>query len=512
MRKASAVVVWGFLVVALASAGMPGAGAQQVPGVMSENVELITILPDPGAISGEFSRTGDFFYVSGLTGVTAYDVSDPKAPEVLGRYTGPMFENESMTYGERVIAGELRRFVILGIDLFSLPVTDPTHAHIGFDHFHILDVTDPMNMHIVGDLDTTTSTHTVQCVSQQNCRYAYTAGHGGEFEILDFTDLEAPKILKKVKSPAAGPNAIFASGAGHYWDFDTAGVGWHTGSGGATAFDVSDPTNPVPIQATNRKGIETPYNDFILHNSRRPNGGRFEANTTPNVNKGNVVMITEEDYFNDGDEVVCDGQAGTFQTWYIPNMNGKKYRANNPDGQPSRGTIEPLDILNAPAEFGDNAPLATPVGAFCSGHWFDYHQDKIVAQGYYQQGLWFEDLGDPRDVKYYGHYTPLATEIWDAYFVPLRNSNGRPTGKVSNVVYAVDTVVGVHVLELAVPSSGGGPAPDIGERDDTDEGDTGTDDAGDDGTNLPATGGGTGLLLLGAAVLPLAVYIGRRRR
>ena len=510
--------VLGLLLLALLVVGLPGAGAQAP--ISSDNVHLLTTIPDVAAISGEFALTGDFFYVSSLKGVTAYDTSNPEQPQPLGVFADAFFENESMTYGERVVDGELRRFVVLGIDLVSVPVTDPEHAHLGFDRLHILDVTDPMNMFIAGDLETTTSTHTVQCVSQADCRYAYTAGTDGFFEVLDFSDIDNPKIAKKVASPAAGPNAVFASGAGHYWDFDTADVGWHTGSGGAAAFDVSDPANPRPIQATNAKSLDTPYNDFILHNSKRPNAEKFQPGAAPDVDKGNVLLVTEEDYFNDGNEVQCTqetgSEAGTFQTWYIPHLDGQKYRAGNRKGEPGQGTIKPLDIVNAPAEFGDNAPLSTPAGAFCSGHWFDYHPDGIVAQGYYQQGLWFEDVSNPNEIAYYGHYTPVAAEVWDAYWVPKRGKDGKPTG-LTNLVYTADAVRGIDVLRVDLPSTGGGAAPDVGEDDSEGDGGSGSGEAGAGGTGgtgpvLPATGGGTTLLLIGAAGLLAAAGITRRRR
>ena len=501
---------------------------------MSENVQLITTVPDVGAISGEFSTTGDFFYVSSLKGITAYDVSNPRQPVPAGAFAELFFEGESMTYGERMVGDTLRRFVFVGIDLFAAPLTDPQRAHIGFDRFHVLDVTDPQNMKIIGDVRTQTSTHTIQCVDQGACDFAYTAGTDGKFDVIDlralFTEPEPDNIsvLKAVDSPAAAGNAVFASGAGHYWDFDTAGIGWHTGSGGAVAFDVSDPANPVPVQATNAKGIKTPYNDFILHNSRRPNGEDFKRNAAPDVDNGNVLLVTEEDYFNDGNEVECEQQngneAGTFQTWAIPNLNEPAAKVG---GEPGQGTIEPLDIVNAPAEFGNNAPLSTPAGAFCSAHWFDFHGDGVVAQGYYQQGLWFEDVRDAKDIKYYGYFTPVASEVWDAYWVPKRNKQGALTGEKTNLVYTVDAVRGIDVLEVDLPSTGGGPAPDIDDEKDRDDnggggvGDTGgdrddngggdVDDAGGD-TTLPATGGGLGLLLMGAAALPAAAYIGRRRR
>ena len=524
-------------------------GASGQAPLTSDNIQLVyTVVPtETDAISLEFARTGHFLYASSLDSISVYDISDPRQPLLVDTLVNATFENESMTYGERVINGELKRFVIVGIDLVNATPSDPEHIHIGFDRMLVVDVTDASKpfdpattpaeivnqtsgITIEGDLETTTSTHTVQCVSQENCRYAYTAGSAGEFEIIDMTDPFNPTVLKKVKSPAGGPNkgTVFgdtvADGAGHYWDFDDAGVGWHTGSGGAAAFDVSDPTNPKLINATNPKGVETPYNDFIHHNSARPNADEFKAGQAPNVDDGNVLLVTEEDYANDGEEVLCEQQtgleAGTFQTWHIPRKTDAT-PGTLPD--PSKGNIEPLDIVNAPSEFATNAILDTPVGAFCSAHWFDFHRSGIVAQGYYQQGLWLEDVRDAKNIKYYGHYTPVASEVWDAYWVPKRDKKGLPIGD-TNLIYTADAVRGIDVLEVKLPAQGGTPQgppndpdgdgePGVGDKGDKRDPDGGVGDTGQDrGPSLPATGGGLAVSLLGVAAISAAAFIGRRRR
>ena len=195
----------------------------------------------------EFARTGPYAYVSCLDTISVLDLTDPRAPVLRGQLVQALFENESMTYGERVVDGELARFVIAGVDLFRVASDDLEHVNVDDGaQMAIIDVTDPDNPFTrVGDParrepgTVTSSTHTVQCLDQADCRYAYTAGgRDGFFSVLDLTDLDAPKEVATVNSPAAGPNPVFTSGAGHYWDFDTAGIGWHTGSGGAAAFDV----------------------------------------------------------------------------------------------------------------------------------------------------------------------------------------------------------------------------------------------------------------------------------
>ena len=200
----------------------------------------------------------------------------------------------------------------------------------------------------------------------------------------------------------------------------------------------------MALNSTDAHGTQTPWNDFIHHNSKRPNATRFRANAKPSVGRGNVLLVTEEDYFNDGDELLCD-RAGTFQTWHVPTLNGS-------------GTIAPLDIIN-PVKFGDG--LSTPAGGFCSAHWFDYHQSGIVAQGYYQQGLRFIDVRNARDLKQFGYVTGGATEVWDAYWVPQRDRRGVAQRTKTNIVYTTDLVRGLDVYQVDVPGT------DLGETDDS---------------------------------------------
>jgi LVIVD repeat len=407
-----------------------------LPLVTSPNVRLAGNFPETQAISGEFARTGSYFYVSSLDSISVFDTSDPLRPILKGTLPNLVFENEAMTYGERRVDGELQRFVLVGNDLYNVSADRESgvqRGRIGGGEVIVVDVTDPANPHVRSRTPASSSTHTVQCVTVA-CDYAYTAGDNGRFSIIDLRDLDAPAELKTAPSNASTPNAVFTTGSGHYWDFDAAGIGWHTGSGGAAGFDVSDPTNPVALNTTDEHGTQTPWNDFIHHNSMRPNARSFQAGEAPSVNRGNVLLVTEEDYFNDGDELACD-RAGTFQSWHVSNLGGG-------------ADIRPLDIIN-PVKFGDG--LSTPIGGFCSAHWFDYHQSGIVAQGYYQQGLRFIDTRNPRDLKQYAYVTGGASEVWDAYWVPRRDRRGVALSQKTNVVYTADLVRGLDVYEVDVP-------------------------------------------------------------
>jgi hypothetical protein len=434
------------------------AAAPGIPTVTSDNITQLSGLPETTAISMEFARTGAFAYVSSLDTISVLDLEDPRNPVLRGTLVNALFENESMTYGERMIDGELQRFVIAAVDIVQVSPGDPTHVNAG-DGLEVVlvDVTDPdaptirSRTPMTGDNRVTTSTHTVQCVDQADCRYAYTAGTGSLFSIVDLTDLDAPRQLKTMPSPASGPGQDgFAGGAGHYWDFDGE-LGWHTGSGGAAAFDVSDPVNPVIVTATNEKGRGAPINDFILHNSMRPNASAFRSGAAPSIANGNVLLVTEEDYADGGDELVCS-EAGSFQTWHVPDLDGAAYRSRNATGKVQDvGTVVPLDQVNAPSDFGGG--LSTPASGFCSAHWFDVHQDGFVALGHYGAGMRVLDVRDARDIKQYGFVTGLATQVWDAYWVPQRDAAGVAVpGMKTNLVYTADAVRGIEVYEVTLPA------------------------------------------------------------
>jgi hypothetical protein len=412
------------------------ADAQAVPLVTSDNVEIVASRPGTSAISGVFSRTAPFFYVSGQDSVTVFDVTDPRNPVMRGKLVNAVFENEAMTLGERIGPdGKIQRFVLVGNDLYNVTVNREEIVHfgsVGGQELIVVDVTDPDAPKIAGRTDTTTGTHTVACMNAA-CSIVYTSGNTGEFSIIDLTDLSKPKEIGTAKTSAGG---------GHHWNVDGAGIAFQAGSAGTTAFDISDPRNPKALNGTDANGQKNPYNDFIHHNVQRPNAAAFRPGQEYSVANGNVALITEEDYVDTDCET-----AGSFQTWAVPDLDGNRYRASNPDLKPSKGTMTPLDIIHAPAEAGGG--LSTPQGGFCSAHWFDFHQSGVIAIGYYQQGLRLIDVRNPRDIKQTGFATGGASEVWDAYWAPQRDASGAVVpGRKTNLVYTVDAVRGVEVFEV----------------------------------------------------------------
>jgi hypothetical protein len=412
-----------------------------VPVLSSPNIRLVDTFPDTAAISGVFAKSAPYFYVSSLDSINVFDVSDPLHPKLTGSLPNLVFENEAMNYGEKKVDGVVNRFVLVGADLVQYSPTDPTYAAED-NELILVDVTNPARPYVRSRLKTTTNTHTVACINETDCQYAYTAGSRGKYSIVDLTNLDGLREVdsdpatagtQPFSSPAATPNPVFTRGAGHKWNFDNAGYGIHTGSGGSAVFDVSVPTAPRLAATTDENGVRSPWNDFIHHNSARPNARNFEVAAAPSLAKGNVLLVTEEDYENTD----C-ATAGSFQTWQVTSLDG------------SLGTIHPLDRIN-PVDLGEG--VSAPHMAFCSAHWFDVHQTGIVAQGYYEGGLRLIDARDPKDLKEYGYVASGLSEVWDAYWVPQRNKASVATASKTNIVYTVDAVRGLDVYTVDLPGS-----------------------------------------------------------
>jgi hypothetical protein len=426
------------------------------PLIASDNVSLVSSTPGSAGISGCFQKTAPLFVQSSLDSIKVYDVSTPTRPVLKGTMPSAHFENEAMNCGQRTLPdGSVRRFAMIGVDSFQASPGDIQHANVGGGELVVVDVTDPTNPHITGRAPGSTSTHTVACASSLNCTYAYSAGSDGRFSIFDLRTLDQPKEVDG-DAATAGVQGFVSPTYGHKWNFDAAGYGTHTGYDGASMWDVRNPRSPKLVTTTGAAGRgEDPrypgWNDFILHNSQRPNAKAFVPGATPSVAHGNVMFVTEEDY----EQTDCS-QAGSFQTWWVKRLDG------------TRNAIVPLDKV----ELSDLGSFPSPQGAFCSSHWFDYHPSGIAAVAFYGGGTQFVDTRNPRDLKPYGHATWGVSEVWDSYWLPVYDKAGAMTSRKTNLAYSVDLVRGLDVYRVdlpgtsydtsANPSAGGGWSGPVG--------------------------------------------------
>ncbi|MFC7361535.1 hypothetical protein [Nocardioides astragali] len=430
-----------------------------VPFISSPNVRLAAMRPGSAGVSGCFLHSAPYFVMSGLDDVTVYDISDPVAPREVGSMPSAQFENEAMNCGERKVSRErTERFAMIGVDLYQASPDDLEHVNDpvrGDYELVIVDVTDPTSPHVRSRVSATTSTHTVTCIDGTDCRYAYSAGDDsevpgqGSFSVFDLTDLDNPvEVDSDAATAGIQPFRSDAVGwGGHKWNVDAAGYATHTGAGGSYIYDVRDPLHPVEVANTGaagdsaREGAVNHYNDFIHHNSFRPNAKAFRAEAPPSLANGNILLVTEEDY----EDPDCS-TAGSFQTWHVKRLDG------------SEGSIVPLAKL----ELADLGTYPLPVGTFCSAHWFDYHPSGVVAVGFYGGGTQLIDVTDPAQPVSHGHASWGASEVWDSMWVPVYNRKGVATSQRTNLVYSVDLVRGLDVYVVDVPGDGLGTLPSVG--------------------------------------------------
>lgn len=400
------------------------AGAQSAapPGKTSDRVSYVGFLPEPGVISARFKD--GLMYVSTVRGLAIYDVKDAAAPKKVGELALPNFENEDIDVGN-------------GIALIS---NDPSE---GLGRLHVIDVKDPAAPKLLTSYDTGTifdstfdgvfgdpvgkgTGHTASCL--QGCKYVWLAGTAAGIDIVDLRVPSAPVYVKRF--PATEATGGLAT---HDVQFDQAGRAWVAGAGGTVAYDVTDPVNPKLAFRTDQTGDSiydetfgaddgSAYNNFIHHNSMRLRNsslGALPIGADPAADS-DVVAITEEDY----NRPTCAG-AGSFETWRI-----------------DAALLHPLDKWDV--EVDPNRQT------LCSAHYFD-ERGGLVAQGWYEQGIRFLDVSDPRDIRQVGYFIPQKTLAWGALYVPTD-----PSGEI---VYGLDNLRGIDVLRFDRPDPPPVPEP-----------------------------------------------------
>ncbi|HEX2296387.1 MAG TPA: hypothetical protein VHN37_13905, partial [Actinomycetota bacterium] len=331
------------LCAALGLAVLPAAPAATASGraqapetpLMSANVELLTALPNPGVIGARFR--GDLMYVTASTGLTIYDVSDPRAPQEVGRLPLPHFENEDVDLGGDIL-------------LISNDAAESTGI------LYVVDISDPAAPSLLtpfpmgGNPAEGGPGHTASCILE--CRFAWVTDVDG-IKVIDLRDPAAPVDLGTFETPAGGGIAT------HDVQVDKQGLAWVVGFGGAAAYRLpssydgsglgqmvarTDPEGNSTYLDELGLGDGSKPNDFVLHNSLRAKKG--------------VVYVTEEDYTRPG----CRG-AGSFETWRLP-LRG--------DGTPNGEDMTIMDTWETEL-LADTANAA----AMCSAHYFDYRDNVI---------------------------------------------------------------------------------------------------------------------------------------
>jgi hypothetical protein len=381
----------------------------------SDNVSLVTTIP--GSAAG-MRIVGKRAYVTGWAGLTILDIADPAAPKVLSTLPIAHFENEDVeSDGKVVLIANDREKENKGGVLYVVDVSNPASPSVAS----------------VLSLSQVTSTergpgHTANCV-KDGCKWVWLAG-GNRVWVVDLRDIHNPLLTGAFDTPVTAGNAAFGTpgkvrtGVVHDVERDAAGVLWVTGSGGAAAYSARDPQHPTLLATTGKQGADEKVNDFILHNSVRPSAASYKRHGGTSLAKGDVLLVTEEDYIDQGETPPggCRGQ-GKFQTWDV--RGHEKGRTLSLLDQ-WKTEVEGTPVLN-----GSKAPVT----ANCSSHWFR-ERAGIAAVGWYEQGLRLLDTRDPKNIRQVGYWMPPNAVSWAGYWV------------ADDIVYSADAGRGIDVLRV----------------------------------------------------------------
>lgn len=378
MRRA----VMAFVAVALTAGGTHAGAVPPIVGgaLASDNVDYIATIPDVPAIGGKI--IDDTLYVTTLQGVRIYDVS-LGPPVLIGAIEYPHWQNEWVDTNGEILLVSADNVVGVRSTLSIFDVSIP-HAPV------LKSVTEIQNG------------HTASCIA--DCSYVWTTGD----DILDIRDPANPV-----------PMGTLGWNNRHHVDVDDAGYAYMDGYRVVDTNGYSGDRFP-PTVATAR------YGGYGWHGSLRPQALLpSEADLADDdIDPGETVIGTTEHLQFLWSQELCTYD-GPFHTSWFHKL---------PSGQM---VVDLLDSWNIGAGTVEGSKDTL---AMCSSHWFDWH-DGIVANAWYEQGIRFLDVSNPREIRQIGYFMPAVTEAWGARFNLVED------GPLPGLyVYTFDVARGIDVL------------------------------------------------------------------
>ena len=346
-------------------------------------------------------RIGDYFYMSGVSHFSIYDVREPERPKLVSRVNFECrFENED-----------------IAVDGRSLIYSDFATSQSLF----VYDVRDKANPKVAAELPTS-GTHTSTCVLA--CRYLFgsyrvasDAGPNSTGQVVDLANPAQPKVLGDWTD-----NGVLPSRKVHDVTEIAPGLVL-SGSAPIQLMDVrSDPVKPKvlaksPDEAKRYHSVEWPrqgLDRWVL--------ASFETNATPRCEAG----VGDFTLFDAG-RAAQTGKLEPKTSYFLQNANDEKSSGN--------------PAVNA--------------GLGCSPHWFSarpsWHDGGIVALASYDHGAKFLRVDPMGNIAETGHFRAPGTNASGAYWITC------------DIVYVVDYTRGLDVLrfkDAATDCKPGDPPPE----------------------------------------------------
>jgi len=264
------------LLTLLVLAALPGPAF----GAASPNVRQVAQIPElAAAISINF--IGDTMFVSTVTGLYSYDVSDPAHPARLGAMPHFIWENEDMD------VDPVRKRVFISRDPRGFTSPAVSGSTFPYGALEIYDVSDPSVMRLLNFIPLEAG-HTTSCVNR--CDFVWTAGPGTSTttQPADWggrpvfaTDVRDPANPVKCPEPIDTARNDGKTDYAHDIQVDAAGVAWVSGAGGVRGYWTEgrhlDPTTGAVREATACSPVpyggsgtpETATTSRFMHNAWR---------------------------------------------------------------------------------------------------------------------------------------------------------------------------------------------------------------------------------------------------
>jgi hypothetical protein len=390
------------LVAAFACLAEPALAADS-----SSNVKRVASIPEMrAAISINF--IGATMFVSTVHGVHSYDVSDPRRPRRLDSWPMYIWENEDVDV-DRV---RKRLFVSRDPRGFTTPAT-PGVFPVGA--VHVLDVSDPRHLRQIGFF-TLPAGHTTTCVNR--CDAIWTAGPvAGVNQPSDWkgrpvfgTDVRDPAHPKRCPAPIDMRRNDGVTDYAHDVQVDSAGVAWVSGAGGVRGYwtegrhrnplsgrvERATACRPVPYAGSGTPKSATPSR--FMHNSFRAPAG-LRGTRPAGLTARRILYATEENI-----SPLCS-DSGRFTTYDLKGtFNGQGWRN-------IARTHDRMRVLDTWTPEGQEGTAGCS-----SSHYFTSRGDGVFANAFYEQGVRFLDVSNPRDIRQIGWYRPQDSNTWAAYW------------------------------------------------------------------------------------------------
>ena len=369
------------------------------PGFASPNVDYVGTIPiDAPGVSAHFRRDDagrHLMYVSGVPGVSIYDVTDPAVPRVLGHLPLPNWENEDITVSKDGSTALVTEFM----NIF---------------YVHVIDVSDPTLPTLLSTVPFQAAGHIADCMDDA-CDVVW----GSDGEILDLRDKANPVFSDDTWTSMLGLPP------GHNINIDDAGYAI-TDTTPMGFIDISDPLAPVKL-STSTSSQHVQRKTAYQHNNLRPRANDYRVRpaaelTQPGFRPGELVLGNGETNFSG----TCTSGSGPFTTWSAVNATVGR-------------SMTVVDVLRpVSGNFANGNPMVNSLG--CSGHWFTSRtegNDQLVAGAWYEHGTRVLRVdGATGTISQLGWWQPGVGSASAAYWVD------------DEYIYTIDYGRGIDILRF----------------------------------------------------------------